>query len=68
MNGLFAAMREEAESGGPAGGARARRWSRRALAFMRYRGQGHEIAVPLPNQAVRRRCRARPAPTLRGDL
>ena len=51
VNGLFSAMREEAEA-----------VVRRAApgetlvetrhAFMRYRGQGHEIAVPLPNRAL----------------
>ncbi len=46
-NTLFAAMREEAERivrrGEPEAALRETR-----SAFMRYRGQGHEIAVPLP--------------------
>jgi N-methylhydantoinase A len=51
-NALFAAMRAEAErivrrgaGGAPLGETRS--------AFMRYRGQGHEIAVPLPMRDYR---------------
>src|SRR5260370_9183834 len=46
-NALFAAMRAEAE---PIvrRGAGAAALSETRSAFMRYRGQGHEIAVPLP--------------------
>jgi N-methylhydantoinase A len=48
LNELFAAMRAEAEAVvRPASpGERLVEWRQ---AFMRYRGQGHEIAVPLPN-------------------
>ena len=49
LNELFAAMRAEAEAVvRPAAPGEALVETR--LAFMRYRGQGHEIAVPLPNQ------------------
>jgi N-methylhydantoinase A len=49
LNELFAAMRAEAEMVvRPAAPGEALVETR--LAFMRYRGQGHEIAVPLPNQ------------------
>jgi N-methylhydantoinase A len=48
-NALYAEMRAEAEAivrrGAPEGPLEEERH-----AFMRYRGQGHEIAVPLPNQ------------------
>jgi len=49
LNELFAAMRAEAEAVvQPAAPGEMLVESRQA--FMRYRGQGHEIAVPLPNQ------------------
>ena len=49
LNELFAIMRGEAEAVvRPAAPGEALVETR--LAFMRYRGQGHEIAVPLPNQ------------------
>ena len=49
LNELFAAMRGEAEAVvRPAAPGETLVETR--LAFMRYRGQGHEIAVPLPNQ------------------
>ncbi|TBR27077.1 MAG: hydantoinase/oxoprolinase family protein, partial [Reyranella sp.] len=49
LNELFAAMRAEAEAVvRPAAPGETLVESRQA--FMRYRGQGHEIAVPLPNQ------------------
>jgi len=49
LNELFAAMRAEAEKVvRPAAPGETLVETR--LAFMRYRGQGHEIAVPLPNQ------------------
>ncbi|WP_428685791.1 hydantoinase/oxoprolinase family protein [Reyranella sp.] len=49
LNELFAAMRAEAEAVvQPAAPGETLIESR--LAFMRYRGQGHEIAVPLPNE------------------
>ena len=47
LNELFAAMRAEAVVR-PAAPGEALVESRQA--FMRYRGQGHEIAVPLPNE------------------
>ena len=50
VNGLFADMRAEAEAvvrlGAPEGALVETR-----AAFMRYRGQGHEIAVELPHRA-----------------
>src|SRR5260370_11784570 len=51
-NALFAAMRAEAE---PIvrRGAGAAALSETRSAFMRYRGQGHEIAVPLPAKSYR---------------
>lgn len=50
LNELFAAMRSEAEAVvRPAAPGEALVEARHA--FMRYRGQGHEIAVPLPNSA-----------------
>jgi len=49
LNELFAAMRAEAETVvRPAAPGESLVESRQA--FMRYRGQGHEIAVPLPNE------------------
>ncbi len=49
LNELFAAMRAEAEAVvRPAAPGETLVESRQA--FMRYRGQGHEIAVPLPNE------------------
>ena len=49
LNELFAAMRDEAEAVvRPAAPGETLVESRQA--FMRYRGQGHEIAVPLPNE------------------
>ncbi|HZB52067.1 MAG TPA: hydantoinase/oxoprolinase family protein, partial [Reyranella sp.] len=51
VNGLFTAMREEAEAVIRLAAPREKLVETR-LAFMRYRGQGHEIAVPLPNQAL----------------
>jgi N-methylhydantoinase A len=51
-NGLFAAMRGEAE---PIvrRGAGDQPLAETRSAFMRYRGQGHEIAVPLPSRRYR---------------
>jgi N-methylhydantoinase A len=51
-NTLYAAMRAEAE---PIvrRGARDQSLTETRSAFMRYRGQGHEIAVPLPTRAYR---------------
>ncbi len=50
LNELFAAMRREAEAVvRPA--APGEELVEQRHAFMRYRGQGHEIAVPLPNSA-----------------
>ena len=54
---LFAAMRAEAEAVVRLG-APAETLVETRTGFMRYRGQGHEIAVPLPDQRARRRCRA----------
>jgi N-methylhydantoinase A len=51
VNGLFTAMREEAEAVIRLAAPNEKLVETR-LAFMRYRGQGHEIAVPLPNQAL----------------
>ena len=49
LNELFAAMRLEAEAVvQPA--APGEKLVEQRQAFMRYRGQGHEIAVPLPNE------------------
>ena len=56
-NGLFAEMREEAESVVRLGAPAAPLTEIRA-AFMRYRGQGHEITVPLPNRAYSARDQA----------
>jgi N-methylhydantoinase A len=49
VNGLFAAMREEAEAVVRLAAPKEKLVETRQ-AFMRYRGQGHEIAVPLPNR------------------
>jgi N-methylhydantoinase A len=51
VNGLFTAMREEAEAVIRLA-APSEKLVETRLAFLRYRGQGHEIAVPLPNQAL----------------
>jgi N-methylhydantoinase A len=51
VNGLFAAMRQEAEAVIRLAAPEEKLVETRQ-AFMRYRGQGHEIAVPLPNQAL----------------
>ncbi len=51
-NALFAAMRAEAEPIVRRGAGDAPLTETRS-AFMRYRGQGHEIAVPLPTRAFR---------------
>ena len=51
-NGLFAAMRAEAEPIVRRSAADAPLTETRS-AFMRYRGQGHEISVPLPTRAYR---------------
>ena len=47
INALFAAMREEAEAAIRLGSAEGGIVEERT-AFMRYRGQGHEIGIPLP--------------------
>jgi N-methylhydantoinase A len=51
VNGLFTAMREEAEAVVRLAAPQEKLVETRQ-AFMRYRGQGHEIAVPLPNRAL----------------
>jgi N-methylhydantoinase A len=51
-NALFAAMRAEAEPIVRRGAGEAPLTETRS-AFMRYRGQGHEIAVPLPTRPYR---------------
>jgi len=51
VNELFAAMREEAEVVVRSAAPRETLVETRQ-AFMRYRGQGHEIAVPLPNHPL----------------
>jgi N-methylhydantoinase A len=51
VNGLFAAMREEAEAVVRSAAPNETLVETRQ-AFMRYRGQGHEIAVPLPNRPL----------------
>jgi N-methylhydantoinase A len=51
-NALYAAMRAEAEPIVRRGAGDAALTEARS-AFMRYRGQGHEIAVPLPTRAYR---------------
>ena len=48
VNALLADMAAEADGGGRARAASARRPRRRRIAYMRYVGQGHEIPVPLP--------------------
>ena len=59
LNELFATMRAEAEAVvRPAAPGETLVESRQA--FMRYRGQGHEIAVPLPNESF--------APDAAGEL
>ena len=52
LNGLFEAMRAEAEAVVRLGAPQDILVESRE-AMMRYRGQGHEIAVPLPNRAYR---------------
>jgi N-methylhydantoinase A len=47
-NRILAAMRTEAEAIVRAGAGAEARLEERRSAFMRYRGQGHEISVPLP--------------------
>ena len=47
-NRILAEMRAEAEAVVRAGAGPAAKLEERRSAFMRYRGQGHEIAVPLP--------------------
>ena len=51
VNGLLAAMATEAH-GVVAAGSFGRSVTERRLAFMRYAGQGHEIAVSLPTQPL----------------
>jgi N-methylhydantoinase A len=51
VNELFTAMREEAESVIRLAAPKEKLVETRQ-AFMRYRGQGHEIAVPLPNKPL----------------
>lgn len=51
VNGLFTAMREEAEAVIRLATPKEKLVEIRQ-AFMRYRGQGHEIAVPLPNKPL----------------
>ncbi len=51
VNGLFASMRAEAETVVRLGAPDEKLVETR-LAFMRYRGQGHEIAVPLANREL----------------
>jgi len=51
VNGLFTAMREEAEAVIRLAAPKEKLVETRQ-AFMRYRGQGHEIAVPLPNKPL----------------
>jgi N-methylhydantoinase A len=48
LNALFEAMRAEAEAVVRPAAAPAEPLEEARAAFMRYRGQGHEIAVPLP--------------------
>ena len=68
VNALFAAMRAEAEAVVAAGAPDATLVETRT-ADMRYRGQGHEIAVPLPDRRVRPRRRAPSCvAALRGEL
>ena len=51
VNALFTAMREEAETVVRLAAPKEKLVETRH-AFMRYRGQGHEIAVPLPNRPL----------------
>ena len=51
LNGLFAAMRQRGRGRGAARPRPSEELVETRHAFMRYRGQGHEIAVPLPNSA-----------------
>lgn len=51
VNGLFTAMRKEAEAVIRLAAPKEKLVETRQ-AFMRYRGQGHEIAVPLPNKPL----------------
>jgi N-methylhydantoinase A len=51
VNGLFTAMREEAKAVIRLAAPKEKLVETRQ-AFMRYRGQGHEIAVPLPNKPL----------------
>jgi len=51
VNRILAEMRAEAEAIVRQGAGPETRLEERRAAFMRYRGQGHEIAVPLPVQA-----------------
>ncbi|MEM8792239.1 MAG: hydantoinase/oxoprolinase family protein [Pseudomonadota bacterium] len=53
VNGLMAAMEAEAHAVVRAGAPNADLVQRRS-AFMRYRGQGHEIEIPLPDRALER--------------
>ncbi|MEM9320520.1 MAG: hydantoinase/oxoprolinase family protein, partial [Pseudomonadota bacterium] len=48
VNGLFAEMRAEGLAVVQAGARRGAELAERRIAFMRYRGQGHEIEVVLP--------------------
>ncbi|GGG23496.1 methylhydantoinase [Caldovatus sediminis] len=50
LNALFAGMRAEAEAVVRLGAAPGEPLNEVRTAFMRYRGQGHEIAVPLPSR------------------
>ncbi len=54
VNGIFAEMRAEAESVVRLGAPEEELVERRS-AFMRYRGQGHEIMVPIPVKAFETR-------------
>jgi N-methylhydantoinase A len=51
INALFAGMRDEAEAVVRLG-VRDGALQETRTAFMRYRGQGHEVAVPLPSDAL----------------
>ena len=66
-NALLAEMRAEAEAIVRRGAPDAALTETRS-AFMRYRGQGHEIAVPLPTRPYRDDDAANPARRLRGGL
>ena len=52
IDALFAEMRGEAEAVVRLGVPRRRHLQETRTAFMRYRGQGHEVAVPLPPGAL----------------